>query len=204
MKKWPQINIQIGESCAIDDDVILGYPSGRLKQRGSVLLGAKAVIRSGSIVYEDVVIGDRFETGHHVVVREQNRIGNSVSIWTNTVIDYGCVIGNNVKIHASGYVAQFTVIEDDVFIAPGVIFANDKYPLSPHLDGPRIKKGARLGVNVTILPGIVVGEGALVGAGSVVTKNVPADVVVAGNPARLIGKAEDIKLKLEAKGKIRT
>ncbi|MBI4550169.1 MAG: N-acetyltransferase [Candidatus Omnitrophica bacterium] len=204
MKKWPQINIQIGDGCRIDEDVILGYPSGRLKQRGSVILGAGANIRSGSIVYEDVVIGDRFETGHHVVIREQNKIGNEVAIWTNTVIDYGCVIGNNVKIHTNGYVAQFTVIEDDVFIAPGAVFANDKYPLSPHLEGPLVKRGARLGVNVTILPGIVSGERALVGAGSVVTKNVPQDAVVAGNPARVIGRAEDVKAKLEAKGKILT
>jgi len=185
MKKWPGVKIKIGEGAQIDEDVILGYPSGRLKQKGEVHIGGAATIRSGSIIYQGVEIGERFETGHHVVVREENQIGDDVSIWTNTVIDYGCRIGNHVKIHTNCYVAQFAVIEDDVFIAPGTIFANDKYPVSKKLEGPIIKRGARIGVNVTLLPGVTVGEGALVGAGSVVTKDVPPRSVVMGNPARV-------------------
>ena len=192
MKKWPGVSIQIGEQSEIDEDVILGYPSGRLKEIGEVVLGDDAKIRSGSVIYQKVTIGHHLETGHHVIIREENRMGDSVSIWANTVIDYGCILGSRVKIHANGYVAQFTVIEDDVFIAPGVIFANDKYPVSPHLEGPHIKKGARIGVNATILPGIVIGEEALIGAGSVVTKNVPARSVVVGNPGRVIGTVDKI------------
>lgn len=185
MKKWPGVKISLGEGAQIDEDVILGYPSGRLTQSGEVNIRAGAHIRSGSIIYQGVVIGERFETGHHVVVREENRIGDDVSLWTNTVIDYGCRIGNHVKIHTNCYVAQFTVIEDDVFIAPGVIFANDKYPVSSRLEGPVVKRGARIGVNVTLLPGVTVGEEALVGAGSVVTRDVPPHSVVMGNPARV-------------------
>ncbi len=185
MKKWPGVKIEIGGGAQIDEDVILGYPSGRLKQKGEVNIGGAATIRSGSIIYQCVEIGERFETGHHVVIREENQIGDHVSIWTNTVIDYGCRIGNHVKIHTNCYVAQFTVIEDGVFIAPGTTFANDKYPVSSHLEGPVVKRGARIGVNVTLLPGVTVGEEALVGAGSVVTKDVPPHSVVMGNPARV-------------------
>ena len=192
MKKWPGVPIQIGEHSEIDEDVILGYPSGRLKEIGEVVLGDDAKIRSGSVIYQKVTIGHHLETGHHVIIREENRMGDSVSIWANTVIDYGCILGSRVKIHANGYVAQFTVIEDEVFIAPGVIFANDKYPVSPHLEGPHVKKGARIGVNATILPGIVIGEEALIGAGSVVTKNVPARSIVVGNPGRVIGTVDKI------------
>jgi acetyltransferase-like isoleucine patch superfamily enzyme len=195
MKKYNNIHIQVGQSPEIDEDVIVGYPSGRLKMAGKVFIGNNAKIRSGSVIYQEVQIGDYFETGHHVVIREENQIGDHVQIWTNTVVDYGCRIGNRVKIHTGVYVAQFTVIEDDVFIAPGVIFANDKYPVSSNLEGPHIKKGARIGVNVTILPGIVVGEDALIGAGSVVTKNVPPNTVVAGNPAKMIKTADEVKMK---------
>ena len=192
MKAWPGVQIQIGKPSEIDEDVILGYPSGRFEKVGEVILGPHARIRSGSVIYQTVQIGHHFETGHHVIIREENEIGDSVSIWTNTVIDYGCKIGSRVKIHANGYVAQFTVIEDDVFIAPGVIFANDKHPVSHELRGPRLKRGVRIGVNATLLPGVVIGEGALIGAGCVVTKDVPPSTVVVGNPGRIIGKVEEI------------
>jgi len=186
VKQWPDVPIQIGKDSQIDEDVILGYPSGRLGAVREVILGEGTKIRSGSVIYQAVQIGRQFETGHHVVIREENQIGDGVSIWSNTIVDYGCRIGNRVKIHSNGYVAQYTVIEDDVFIAPGVVFANDKYPVSRDLQGPRVRRGARIGVNVTLLPGVVIGEEALVGAGSVVTKDVADHAVVVGNPARVI------------------
>lgn len=195
MLKWTKVKIKIGKGCKIDKDVILGYPTGRPIKKTGVILGPHAVIRSGTVIYNSVRIGECFQTGHHVLIREENEIGNWVEIWANTVIDYGCKIGNNVKIHTNGYIPQYTLIEDDVFIAPGACFANDKYPVSSKLEGPWIKKGARIGVNVTILPGVIVGEKAVIGAGSVVTKDVqPGDVVV-GNPARVAGRVEDVYKK---------
>jgi len=192
LKNWPGVPIQVGKNSQIDEDVILGYPSGRSEKQGAVRLGDYAKIRSGTVIYQAVTIGHHFETGHQVLVREENQIGDSVSIWSHSVIDYGCSIGNNVRIHANAYLAQYTVIEDDVFIAPGTIFANDKYPVSHHLEGPRVKRGAKIGVNATILPGIVIGQEALVGAGSVVTRDVPDRAVVAGNPARVVGTIDEI------------
>ena len=197
MKRWPKVKIKIGRGSSIDTNVILGYPTGRPIQKTGVILGPNAVIRSGTVIYNSVRIGERFQTGHNVVIREENEIGNWVEIWSNTMIDYACIIGNNVKIHANGYIPQYTRIEDDVFIAPGGCFANDKYPISRNLEGPWIKKAARIGVNVTILPGVVIGEKAVVGAASVVTKDVEPGVVVAGNPARVIGLVEDIYKKAE-------
>ena len=191
MKKWPGVKIKIGKGGRIDTDVIIGYPTGRAIEAGGVDIGPLSVIRSGTVIYNAVKIGERFQTGHFAVIREENLIGNWVEIWSHSIVDYGCRIGNNVKIHSHVYIPQFTVIEDDVFIAPGACFANDKYPLSPNLHGPLLKRGARVGVNVTLLPGVVVGENALVGAGSVVTKDVASGTVVAGNPARVVGRAED-------------
>jgi carbonic anhydrase/acetyltransferase-like protein (isoleucine patch superfamily) len=127
-------------------------------------------------------------------VREENRIGSHCTLWNNSTIDYGCVIGDRVRIHCNVYIAQFTTLEDDVFLAPGVTIANDPHPICTKcMQGPTIRRGARIGVNVTLLPLITIGENALVGAGSVVTADVPPGMLVAGNPARIIGPVDSVE-----------
>jgi acetyltransferase-like isoleucine patch superfamily enzyme len=155
------------------------------------------------VLYAGSTIGAGFETGHNVIVREENRIGDDVSVWSNTVIDYGCSIGDRVKIHSNCYVAQYTEIEDDVFLAPGVTIANDLFPGNAEsaraMAGPLIQAGAQIGVNVTILPYVTIGRGALIGAGSVVTKDVPAGAVAYGNPAvvaRTVADLGDVGVRL--------
>jgi acetyltransferase-like isoleucine patch superfamily enzyme len=183
----------------IDESVILGYPTGRSVSDQTLLIGEAAHIRSGTVIYVGTTIGRGLQTGHNVVIREENVIGDHVGIWSNSVIDYGCRIGNNVKIHNNVYVAQFTTIEDDAFLAPGVSIANDMRPLCAectHAGGPTIKRGARIGVNVTILPRVVIGEYALVGAGAVVTKDVPPGAVVYGNPARVYTTVNELPCPL--------
>ena len=127
-------------------------------------------------------------------MREENRIGSHCTLWNNSTIDYGCVIGHRVRIHCNVYIAQFTTLEDDVFLAPGVTIANDPHPVCTKcMQGPTIRQGARIGVNVTLLPLITIGEHALVGAGSVVTGDVPAGMLVAGNPARVVGPVDSLE-----------
>lgn len=169
-----------------DPGVILGYLTGRRIADSSLRIGPGARIRSGTVIYAGSTIGAGLETGHNVVIREENTIGDHLSIWNNSVIDYGCVIGNGVKIHCNVYIAQFTLLEDDVFLAPGVTIANDPHPLCGLcMRGPTIKRGARIGVNVTLMSHITIGEGALIGAGSVVVKDIPPYAVAYGNPARV-------------------
>jgi acetyltransferase-like isoleucine patch superfamily enzyme len=188
------VAVHLGVNAVIDPQVLLGYPSGRPGVAGDTRIGAGARIRAGSIVYAAVEIGEDFETGHHAIVREENRIGSHCTLWNNSTIDYGCVIGDRVKIHCNVYVAQFTTIEDDVFLAPGVTIANDPHPICTKcMQGPTIRRGARIGVNVTLLPLITIGENALVGAGSVVTADVAAGMLVAGNPARVIGPVDSVE-----------
>lgn len=189
----------LGSGCEIDEGVLLGYPTDQILQAERLTIGENAKVRSGSVIYLGSRIGDNLEMGHNVVIRERNIIGSNFRIWSNSVVDYGCVIGNNVKIHYGVYVAQYTAIEDNVFIAPGVMIANDIHPGCSYshqcMRGPTIKKGAQIGVNVTLLPFIVIGEGSVVGGGSVVTKDVPPRSVIYGNPGRVIGSVDAIRCK---------
>jgi len=171
---------------AADPGVIIGYPVSRADV-GPLVLGPGATLRSGTVLYDGTTIGRGLQTGHGVIVREACLIGDDVSIWSNSVVDYGCRVGDRVKIHCNCYVAQFTELENDVFLAPGVTIANDLYPGDERsaelMAGPRIGAGAQIGVNVTILPFVRIGAGALIGAGSVVTRDIPPAVVAYGNPA---------------------
>lgn len=125
-------------------------------------------------------------------------IGDDSRIGTFVEVQKGAKIGRNVKVSSHSFICEGVTIEDEVFIGHGVMFINDKYPRATTEDGtPQtetdwaciptlIKKRASIGSNATILCGVTIGEGALVGAGSVVTHDVPTGAVVAGNPARLI------------------
>ena len=193
----PDELVLIGPGATIDPTATVGEHPVRPIADLTLRIGEGACIRSGSVIYAGSTIGTHFVTGHHVVIREENSIGDQVSIWGNSTVDYGSTIGNNVKIHTGVYVAQFTTIEDDVFLAPGVALANDPHPGCPRgpdcMRGPTIRRGAKIGVNATLLPFITIGEMALIGAGSVVTKDVPPRAVAYGNPARVVGTVDDLE-----------
>src|SRR6185312_4868344 len=183
--------VQMEMPAEVDPYVLIGQRPRRSIEHLRLALGEDARLGSGTVIYLGSVIGARLQTGHAVVIREQNTLGADVSVWSNSVIDYGCQIGHRVKIHTNVYVAEFSILEDEVFLAPGVGFANDIHPgcpmSGPCMRGPTIKTGAQLGVGVTVLPYVVIGEHALIGAGSVVTQHIPARAVAYGNPARVVG-----------------
>lgn len=138
-------------------------------------------------MYCDVHIGDHFQCGHNVMIREHTTIGDDTAIGTSTVIEGNCVIGKGVSIQSMVFIPTHTTIGDRVFIGPNAVLTNDRYPPSgrPDLTGPVIEDDAAIGANVTILPGVRIGKGAAVAAGSVVTKDVPAGMMAVGSPARL-------------------
>jgi acetyltransferase-like isoleucine patch superfamily enzyme len=148
------------------------------------------------VIYAGNTIGDNFQTGHQVMIRELNDIGREVSIGTGSVIEHHVKIGDRVRIHSRVFIPEFSVLEEGCWIGPGVVMTNAFHPLCPKvkdcLVGPTVKKGAKIGANATLLPGVVIGENALVGAGAVVTKDVPAGAVVAGNPAKIIKQIDEL------------
>lgn len=188
-------DLHVGSGLCADPDVLIGYAASRGDRHG-LWLGAGARLRSGTVLYAGSRIGARLSTGHHVVVREGCDLGDEVSLWSNTVVDYGCRLGHRVKVHANCYLAQYTELADDVFLAPGVTVANDLYPGQPAsarvMSGPYVGAGAQIGVNVTILPYVRIGAGALIGGGSVVTRDVPAGALAYGNPAAVRGSVADL------------
>jgi acetyltransferase-like isoleucine patch superfamily enzyme len=184
----------------IDENVSLGYPLSSGNDSSLVLnIGPNARIRRASVIYLGTSIGKGLETGHNVVIRERNIIGDNFRIWTNSIVDYGCNIGSNVRLHNNIYVAQFTTIEDDVFLGPGVVLTNDIHPGCPEskkcMMGPIIKKGAQIGANACILPRVIIGECSVIGAGSVVTHDIPAWSVAYGNPAQVMGRIDEVVCK---------
>jgi len=190
-------NVILKAGFTIEDFVIIGKPPEDKKYTNlKTIIGVKAIIRSHTVIYYGNVIGDNFKTGHHVMIRENNIIGDNVSIGTNSVIEHDIKIGNNVRIHSNVFIPEYSVLEDNCWIGPNVVFTNALYPLSrnvkENLKGPLIKEKAKIGANTTILPGVIVGRNSLIGAGSVVTKNVGDNLVVAGNPAKVINNISNL------------
>ena len=151
------------------------------------LIGKNANLRSNTVIYNDVEIGDYFNTGHGVLIREKTKIGDNVLIGTNTVLEGHCNLGSNISIQSNVYIPQNSSIEDYVFVGPCACFTNDRYPLRSDypLKGPIIRKGSSIGANSTFLSGIEVGERAMVAAGAIVTRDVPSDYLAIGAPARI-------------------
>ena len=184
-------NVTLGENCILEDFCLVGVaPRGMREGELPTHIGDGAVIRSHTVIYAGNEIGRNFQTGNKVNVRESNHIGDNVSIGTLSVVEHHVRIGNNVRIHTQAFIPEFSVLEEGCWIGPNVVLTNAKYPLSPgvkeSLAGPVIRKGAKIGANATLLPGVTIGENAMVGAGSVVVHDVPAGAVVVGNPARVI------------------
>jgi acetyltransferase-like isoleucine patch superfamily enzyme len=194
-------NVKLGKNCIIEDFVIIGVPpKGHRAGELETVIGDNAIIRSHTVIYAGNTIGINFQTGNKANIREINEIGDNVSIGTMSVVEHHVRISDGVRIHSQVFIPEYTIIEEGCWIAPNVVFTNAKYPNSPNakseLRGVNMKKYAIIGANSTILPGVIIGEHALVGAGSVVTKDVPDKSVVVGNPAKKINRIDKLPYML--------
>jgi len=180
-------NVHLGDGSVVGEYVVLGRaPRGRREGELELVIGPGAVIRPFTTIYAGARIGARLETGQGASIREDNVIGDDVSVGTHASLEIGNRIGSRVRIH-TGCFLELTHLEDDVFLGPHVVFTDDPHPRCPaYLDcvrGGVVRRRARVGANSTILPGVEIGEDALIGAGSVLRRRVPARTVWAGNPA---------------------
>jgi len=193
-------NVAIGKNAQIGDFIILGMPPrGKIAGELETFIGEEAILRSHSVIYAGNRIGNHFQAGHNVVIRESNLIGNEVSIGTASVIEHHCKISDKVRVHSQAFICEYAILEEGCWIGPNAVLANTLHPLCPQakkcLKGPTIKRNAKIGANATILPGVVIGENSLIGAGSTVVKNIPKNAVAAGNPARVIKDINSLKCR---------
>jgi acetyltransferase-like isoleucine patch superfamily enzyme len=188
--------VTLQDGFEIQDFVVIGIGTNTSKEEIITSVGSNALIRSHSVIYFGNQIGKNFQTGHGVLIRELNKIGDSVSIGSHSVVEHHVNIGSNTRIHSNVFIPEYTFIDENVWIGPNVVCTNATYPANPNtktnLKGPVILQYARIGANSTILPGVKIGRNSLVGAGSVVTHDVPDGKVVAGNPAKEIRDVSEI------------
>jgi acetyltransferase-like isoleucine patch superfamily enzyme len=191
---------RIGPGSFIGPNVVLGFPlrnevassvsQGRsvhdLPDRRDLIVGRNCIIRSGTCIYSNVSIGDDVSFGHNAMVRENVRIGNNTLIGTGVVIDGSCEIGERVSIQTGVYVCTNSTIEGSVFLGPHAVFTNDKYVTQKKtkLVGPTVRRGASIGANSLLMPGVEIGEESVIGAQSLVIHDVPRRSIYVGNPAR--------------------
>ncbi len=190
-------NVHLGEGTDLQLFCEIGVPPrGAADGELETHIGDNSVIRSHTVIYAGNQIGRNFQTGHGVLLRELNTIGDHVSVGSHTVIEHHVQIEDHVRIHSQAFIPEYSVLMEGCWIGPNVVLTNARHPLAPNvkenLAGVIIERGAKIGANTTILPGVRIGEMALVGAGAVVTADVPAGAVVVGNPARVIKMVSDL------------
>ena len=196
----------VGEGCKILDYAVVGKqptlsPRSTAKREDlpPLVLGPGSVVSTGAIVFAGTTVGERVIVGDQACVRERCTIGDDVVIGRGSLVENDTSVGALTKIQAHAYITAYSLLEDNVFIAPCVITTNDNYMGRTEkrhelIKGPTIRRGARVGGGSVLLPGIEIGEEAFIGAGAVVLRDVPAKAVMVGSPARQIRDVPDEEL----------
>jgi acetyltransferase-like isoleucine patch superfamily enzyme len=196
----------LGEGCKVLDYAVVGKQptlsprsTARREELSPLELGAGTIVSTGAVVFAGTTVGERVIVGDQACVRERCTIGDDVVIGRAALVENDTSVGARTKIQAHAYVTAYSLLEEDVFIAPCVVTTNDNFMGRTEkrlelMKGPTIRRGARVGGGCVLLPGIEVGEEAFVGAGAVVIRDVPARALVVGNPARKIREVPDEEL----------
>jgi acetyltransferase-like isoleucine patch superfamily enzyme len=185
-------DVRVLEHAVVGKQPILGRKStAKREPLPPAVIGDGTVISSGAIVFAGSQIGAGCIVGDQACVRERVQIADDVVVGRGALVENDTTIGTGTRIQAEAYVTAYSTLEEDVFIAPCVVTTNDNYmgrteKRKELMRGPTIRRSARVGGGAILCPGIEVGEEAFVGAGAVVTKDVPARKLVVGNPARVL------------------
>jgi acetyltransferase-like isoleucine patch superfamily enzyme len=196
----------LGGGVVVQDGAVLGKPpafGARSRAERSLdlpplMVGEGAVVCAGAVLVAGAAVGPGTVIGDQVYVRERSAIGRESVVGRGCSIENDVVIGARARIQTGSYITAFTEIEDDVFVAPMVVTANDRTAgrrgSDVPLRGPRLRRACRVGAGAVVLPGIEVGEEAFVGAGAVVTRDVAARSLVVGSPARHVREVDEQEL----------
>jgi UDP-2-acetamido-3-amino-2,3-dideoxy-glucuronate N-acetyltransferase len=194
----------IGDGCTIEDHAVLGkLPRLAPRSRaggalGALELAAGVSIGAGAVVFAGASIGAEAIVGDQAFVRERSSVGEQSVIGRGSVLDNDVHVGARVRVQTNVYLTAFTLVEDDVFVGPGMTSTNDdamgRHPPEAALRGAILRRACRVGGGTVLTPGVEIGEEAFVAAGAVVTNDVPARTVVMGVPARVVRDvpAEDL------------
>lgn len=191
----------VAEQARIEEYAVIGKPErgyavGRIHPGAgaATMIGAGSVVRSGAVVYADVQLGPNTLVGHHSLLRTGVQVGAETQLGHHLTVERATSIGCAVRCSPGSHITSGTRIADQVLLGSGIRTINDKSLTwrdpcrMPQLMAPRFETGARVGSNCTILAGVMVGEQALVGAGSLVTRDIPAGTLAYGCPARIHGR----------------
>lgn len=187
-------NTAIGDGSKIDSHCHIGYSNFKHDQ-SELKIGANSHIRSHSVFYSGSSFGDNLVTGNRVTVREGTSARDGLQIGTLSDIQGHCSIGEHTKLHSNVHIGHKSIIEGYVWIFPYVVLTNDPHPPSEFQVGCTIKKYAAIATMAVVLPGITVGEGALVGAQTLVREDIPDNMICVGNPGKIVGETSKIKLR---------
>ncbi|HUE28513.1 MAG TPA: acyltransferase [Solirubrobacteraceae bacterium] len=195
--------VEVGERCVVEDLVVLGKRP-RLRAGSSaagagelaaLVLGSGVTVCCGAVVYSSARIGEGAIIGDQVQVRERSTIGARSVVGRGSAIEFDCRVGARVRIQTGVYVTAGSVVEDDVFLGPGVLSTNDdtmgRHLSGEPLRGPVFRRACRVGGGAVLVPGVEIGEEAFVAAGALVTRDVGPREVVMGVPARAVREVPD-------------
>jgi acetyltransferase-like isoleucine patch superfamily enzyme len=192
-------DLRLGDGCVIGKPPVLAPGSSAAgEEPGPARLGDGVAVGAGAVVLAGAELGDGCVIGDQAHVRERTSIGAGSVIGRGASVENDVRIGARVRLQTNAYVTAWSVVEDDVFVAPGVITANDptagRRQPGQELRGPTLRRACRIGAGAVLLPGVEVGEEAFVAAGAVVTADVPARAVVMGVPARVVREVAEEEL----------
>ena len=197
--------VRLGAGCVVEDLVVLGKrprlrrgSSAAAMELGDLELEPEVTVCSGAVVYAGASVGAGSIIGDQAQVREGSRIGRRSVVGRASCVDFNATVGDRVSIQTGVYVTSWAVVEDDVFLGPGVLMTNDdtmgRHPKGEPLSAPVVRRAARVGGATVLVPGVEVGEEAFIGAGAVVTRDVAARQVVLGIPARAVRMVDEAAL----------
>ncbi len=188
----------IGDTVRVDDHASLGKrpmkaansATTKEQELPPLEVGELSIVGTGVVLYRGARIEGKVLMADLCTVRENVTIGRGTIVGRGVTVENFCTVGRFCKLESECYITAYSTLEDRVFIAPGVVTSNDNFvgrtaERFKHFKGVTVKKGARVGAGTVTLPGVVIGEDALVAAGSVVTADVPARKIVLGTPARV-------------------